>query len=354
MSSEQIYIDSKRLTEYCKDILVSRDINEDDAETNAKILVDANLRGIDTHGVIKLKLYIDRIENGLCEVKDTSRIIKETDSMAVIDGGAYLGHIVADNAMKLALEKAKNNLVGTVFIRNNGHYGVAAYYARMASDSGMIGYTATNTAPLMAPTGGKKRLIGNNPFAFAAPANNYPSFVLDVACTKVAAGKLALARKNNEKIPFGWALDKDGNPTDDPYLGYEGGGILLPIGDHKGYGIAVMIDIITGVLSGSSFGSDVQYVADLDSKKPIGTGHIMMALNISQIMELDVFKERMDQLITEIKDCPRIDGVDEILIPGEIEDRIFNERLKNGIPISHAIISDLEALGKKAGLGKLI
>lgn len=349
----KVLLDYQVLKKYCTELLTRRGINRADAEITMDILLAADLRGVDTHGVLRFAAYLKRLDLGLLAKENKVTIVSEKDNVVVIDGGNYLGPVAAKLAMSKAIEKAKDNTVALALVRNNHHYGACAYYSMMPLESNMIGFTSTNTAPLMAPTGGKQRIIGNNPFSFAAPAGKYKPFVIDIAMSVVAAGKIMLARKNRQEIPLGWALNKEGVPTQNAYDGFEGGGILLPIGGHKGYGMAVMFDIITGLLSGSAFGSKIKALQDYGTKDPMGTGHFMAALNINHIMNIDHFKQGMDELIEEIKNCQKAEGVSEILVPGEIEFAIFEKRSKEGIPISKAVIEDINELGKQVGLDRL-
>lgn len=347
-------ITKEKLEAYCIKLLVSRGINRGDAKITADAILYADLRGIDSHGVMRFVTYLQRLDQGLISRENNITTVTESDTFAVIDGGNYIGPVAAKVAMDKAIEKAKKNVVGIALVRNNHHYGACSYYSSMALKHDMIGFTASNTAPLMAPTGGKKRLIGNNPFSFAAPAGKYNPFILDMACSVVAAGKILLAEKNGKTIPIGWALDKEGKPTESPYEGFEGGGMLLPIGEHKGYGMAVMLDILSGVLTGSAFGTEVKAIKDFSSKGSLGTGHFMAALNIEPILGVQFFKNRMDQLIEEIKSCPTAEDVDEIMIPGEISQRVYEERIKQGIPINRSIVNDLNELGKIVGIDDLL
>lgn len=351
---EKVYLDKDVLKYYYTELLIRRGINRNDAETTVEILLAADLRGVESHGVLRLTVYLERLDLGLMAKENRIQIINEKDNFVVIDGGNYLGPVAAKFAMEKAIEKAEEKTVGLALVRNNHHYGACAYYSMMALDHDMIGFTTTNTVALMAPTGGKKRIVGNNPFSFAAPAGKYKPFVIDIATSNVAAGKIMMARKNGKEIPLGWALNKDGEPTTNAYEGFEGGGLLLPVGGHKGYGMAVMLDILSGVLSGSAFGTRVKALQDYGTKDPLGTGHLMAAVNIGHIIGIDSFRDRMDELIGEIKNCSKASGVEEILVPGELEYRESEKRRKEGIPVSKAIIEDINNLGEQVGLDKII
>jgi len=338
-----VIVTKEKLENYCIKHLVSRGINIDDAQTTTDALLYADLRGISSHGVMRLIPYLKRMDLGLMSAENNVSVVSESDTYAVIDGANYIGPVAAKMAMEKAIEKAKKNAIGIALVRNNHHYGACSYYSSMALKHDMIGFTASNAPPLMAPTGGKKRLIGNNPFSFAAPAGKYTPFILDLACSVAAGGKILLSGKIGQIIPFGWLLNNKGEPTDNP-LDFENDGMLVPIGEYKGYGMAVMLDILAGVLSGSVFGAGVKVLMDFNTTEPLGTGHFMAAIDIEPILGIELFNKRMEQLIEEIKSCPKAEGIDEILVPGERSQRIYNKRLKEGIPIERKILEELRGL----------
>lgn len=351
---EKIFIDKEILRSYFSELLSRRGIETEDAKTTVDILLEADLRGTDSHGVLRLTVYLERLDLGLMAKKNNIKVVSEDNNHVILDGGNYIGLVGAKLGMEKAIEKAESNTIGMSLIRNNHHYGACSYYSLMAVEHDMLGFTTTNTVPLMAPTGGKKRIVGNNPFSFAAPAGKYRPFVIDVAMSNVAAGKILMARKNGVEIPLGWALNSDGEPTTNAYDGFEGGGILLPVGGHKGYGMAVMFDILSGVLSGGAFGKQVKALQDYETKEPLGACHMMMAVNVDRIIGIDNFKNNMDELIEEIKNCPRANGVEEIFIPGEIEFNTYEKRSREGIPVSKAVINDINKLGREVNLGNII
>ncbi len=350
---EKVLVRPEKVMRYAEKLLEHAGLSETDAETVAANLLFANLRGLDTHGVIRLPTYLKRVELGLANKGARPQVVDEGETYAVIDGDNGLGPVAGKMAMELAIRKAKENMIGLAFVRNSQHYGSCAFYTMMAMERGMIGFSTSNTAPLMAPTGGKKRLIGNNPISFAAPAPEGLTFVLDIALSNVAGGKIMLAEKNGQSIPLGWALDKEGNPTTDPHAGFTDGGLLLPVGAHKGYGMAVMLDILCGLLSGGVTSSKVLGTTDFKSQGNMGTCFMMAAINVERLMPVDTFKARMGEMIREIKDCPKAEGVQEILLPGEIEAKVTAERSNGGIPITLPILRELEALGEAAGIGGL-
>lgn len=351
---EKVVVAPGRLLAYMRELLRRYGLPEDGTETVAQNLLFANLRGLDTHGVMRLPTYLKRLELGLADPAARPEVVREDNAFAVIDGGNGLGPIAGKLAMELAMEKAESNAVGLAFVRRSQHYGSCAFYTMMAMERGMIGFSTSNTAPLMAPTGGKKRMIGNDPISFAAPTPEGMTFVLDIALSNVAGGKIMLAEKNGQSIPLGWALDKEGRPTTDPHAGFTDGGLLLPVGGHKGYGMAVMLDILCGLLSGGVPSSKVLGTTDFQSGGDMGTCFMMAAISVERLMPLEVFRDRMGEMIRDLKACPRAEGVPEILMPGEIEARAAAERGEKGIPVTLPVLRELEAIGERAGVGRLV
>lgn len=350
---EKVFVQHEKVLDYTKKLLMHYGLREGDANTVAANLLFANLRGLDTHGVMRLPTYLKRLELGLASKEACPEVVKESGTFAVIDGHNGLGPVAGKLAMEMAVEKARENTIGLTFVRNSQHYGSCAFYTMMAQAQNMVGFSTSNTAPLMAPTGGKKRLIGNNPISFAAPTPENMTFVLDIALSNVAGGKIMLAEKNGQSIPLGWALDKEGRPTTDARAGFSDGGLLLPVGAHKGYGMVVMLDVLCGILSGGVTSAKVLGTTDFKSQGNMGTCFMMAAINVEHLMPVAEFKVRMGEMITEIKTCPKAEGVQEILLPGEIEARATVERTTNGIPITLPILHELEELGRKAGIGSL-
>jgi len=251
----------------------------------------------------------------------------------------------AARAMRLAIDKAAKTGVAFVAVTHSNHYGAAAYWAMMAPEHGMIGFSSTNAPATVAPTGGRTAMLGTNPFAFAIPAGQEQSMVLDLATTVVARGRVMLYAKQNKPLESGWAFDERGVPTTDPHAALKG--LLAPIGGYKGYGISLAIDLLCGVLTGSSYGSHFPgFLAD-NLKEPTDVGSVFAAINIESFMDLPEFKASMDKALREMKNSERADGVKRIYIPGEIELETKADRLKHGIPIPEAVVKDFVALGQE-------
>ncbi len=313
-------------------------VADDDARIIADVLVESELRGVATHGMVMLPLYIRRLQRGQVNPRPDIRVVKESPSHALFDGDNGPGHLVAVKAMSACVEKARKNQIGVVGVRNSNHFGMAAYYAMMALAENLIGFSATNTPPLIAPYGGTTPTFGNNPFAIAIPAGHDFPIVLDIAVSNVAFGKVFQAKQAGQKIPLSWALDKQGRPTDDPEVAYQAA-LLQSMGEHKGYGLSVVIDILTGVLTGALFARDIPPTG-------IGVGHFFTAFNPELFMSADEFGERLGRMTAQVKESSLADGAERVYLPGEKEHLCREERLKKGIPLPLHICEQLDNLGR--------
>jgi LDH2 family malate/lactate/ureidoglycolate dehydrogenase len=321
-------------------------VAKDDAALLTDTLIEANFRGVDTHGVTRvLCTYVKRIQAGVMSPRTELAVVRERASTALIDCKNSIGQVGAARAMRLAIDKAAKTGVAFVAVTHSNHYGAAAYWAMMAPEHGMIGFSSTNAPATVAPTGGRTAMLGTNPFAFAIPAGQEQSMVLDLATTVVARGRVMLYAKQNKPLEPGWAFDERGVPTTDPHAALKG--LLAPIGGYKGYGISLAIDLLCGVLTGSSYGSHFPgFLAD-NLKEPTDVGSVFAAINIESFMDLPEFKASMDKALREMKNSERADGVKRIYIPGEIELETKADRLKHGIPIPEAVVKDFVALGQE-------
>jgi LDH2 family malate/lactate/ureidoglycolate dehydrogenase len=334
------------LRAYCQKIFMSLGVPEDEALVVADCLVDADLCGVESHGVSRMTVYSKRLETKV--VSPVFKISAERDYPAALalNGCNSMGMLVGKYAMEKCVERARVN--GSCFItaNNSNHYGMASYYVNMAARQGMIGISATNAPPNIAPWGSYKAYVGTNPLAIAAPTGGAP-VLLDMAPSVVAMGKVILAAKLGKSIPEGWALTKEGKATTDPNLGKQG--TVVPIGGPKGYGLSLFMDILCGILSGAQFGP---YLGNMwnDFVNPQNVGHFFCAIDISKFTDPDAFKKRVELMIRDIKALPRNEGVSEIFLPGEIEQRRRAERTANGIPVEDVVYEELRALGQKYGV----
>ncbi|WP_422484962.1 Ldh family oxidoreductase [Gudongella sp. DL1XJH-153] len=347
MSNETVLIDNQVLKLYCKKLFINAGVPEDDAEIASDNLVDANLHGVDSHGVSRMGIYLKRIREGVDKPVCNLDIENELPATASINANASIGSPVGYRAMKMAIEKARETGIAFVTVKGSNHIGTAAYYSRLAIENDMIGFSATNGAARMAPWGGKEALLGTNPFAVGIPAGKERPIVADMATSLVARGKIILAAKNDQEIPLGWAIDKNGKPTTNAQEGLDG--TVLPFGGPKGYGIALLIDILCGILSGSSFG---KHINDMyaDFENPTNIGNVFGVINIEKFVPIEYFKSNIDQLIQEVKSSPKADGISEIYLPGEIEALKKEDRLENGIPVTRAVLEELREEGEKLGV----
>jgi LDH2 family malate/lactate/ureidoglycolate dehydrogenase len=335
-----------QLTDFCARVLERLDVPTEEARIVADTLVMANLRGVDTHGVMRMTFYSAKLKAGVIRPRVDLAPVVERAATALLDGRDGLGQVISYRAMQAAIEKARQVGVAYVAVRNSNHLGACAYYSMMALPHDMIGFVFTNASPRLAPTGGVDRLFGNNPWSIAVPAGERLPVVLDMANSVVAAGKIRIAQKEGKPIPEGWALNRHGEPTTDPQEALQG--ILLAVGGYKGYGITLMVDLITGVLSDSAYGPRVKGMEV--NTGAAGTSHSFLALDLEAFGDVAAFKARMDAYIDEIKNSRKARGSEVIYLPGEPEFLRERERRVKGIPLQAKVAEDLRNLGKEYGV----
>ena len=315
-------------------------------------LVDADLRGVHSHGTVRVPYYVERLRTGGNNARPRIRVVSEGPAYALLDGDDGMGQVVAQRCVRVAVEKSRASGIGWVICRRSSHFGAAAYWAVQAVSEGMIGFAATNTIASMFPFGGAAQVVGNNPICYAIPAGKNPPVILDMAMSVAAGGKVAVLKAKGQPIPEGWLLDSLGRPTTDPNA-VASGGAVAPIGGPKGFGLALMMDVICGVLSGANFAGTFpprgpadrfgSFGAAADAR--FGNGHNFMAIDISRFMPLGEFTTRMEALVATVKSARRAPGVDRIYLPGEIEHDLKRARLEAGIPLPATV---LEALAETA------
>ncbi len=342
--TESIKVDWERLRDLFAKIYIAKGIPENDAYMVANNLISAELNGVYSHGAARMKMYLRYIDNGQINMSGDIKVLKESASTIHIDGNNCLGAVVATKAVRKGIEKAKQSGSAIVNVCNSNHFGIAAYYTRMIAEQGLIGIAMTNAFPHVAPWGSYKGYLGTNPISFGAPTASGEPMVLDMSTSIVARGKISVAAEKGEPIPAGWAFDKNGNATTDAKAAVEGA--LSPIAGPKGYGLSLFIDVLSGVLSGGRFGGHLGPQAD-GIKRNAGISHFFMMVDIAQFMPLESFNERMQQMISDIKTLPKIEGVPEIFMPGEIEQRKIEKFKKEGIPLSETLIDELKGMCKK-------
>lgn len=329
---------------------------DEDAATAAKVLLSADLRGIDSHGLARLSGYVRLYQNNRVNPRPKIRILHETPSTATIDGDSGLGLVVAPFAMKVAIEKAKNAGSGWVSVQHSNHFGIAGYHAMMALEHDMIGMAMTNASALVAPTFSREKLLGTNPIAVAVPAGSEPPFVADFATTTAANGKLEILQRKNTDAPAGWIQDETGNATHDAHA-LKKGGALLPLGSdrehgsHKGYCLGSIVDIFSGVLSGANFGPWVPpfpaYVPMPEGMPGKGLGHFLGAMRVDAFRPAEVFKKDMDKWIGRFRSAKNVEGQPAVQIPGD-QERVFEaERLQQGIKPDPSVVKELAVLAEQ-------
>lgn len=339
-------IAADRLVDFAAAVYVATGVPEADARLAADSLVQADLWGHQSHGVMRLSWYVARLRAGVMRPVTEPELVVDTGPLAVMDGHDGVGQVIAARAAKEAIDRAKKHGVGAVAVRNSNHFGTAMYFTLMAPPAGCVAFLSTNASPAMAPWGGRKKTVGTNPWSIAAPAGRYAPMVLDIANTGVARGKVYLARQKGLPIPEGWAINAEGEPTTDPEQALAG--IILPMAEHKGYAIATMMDVLSGVLTGSKFGAEV--AGPYQAERPSGCGHLMIALNIEAIQPLTEFNARMEQLIEQLKAVPLAKGFDEIVYPGELEARNDIKNRKEGLVLPSDTLLDLTKIAEETKL----
>ncbi len=330
--------------------------SEADAQTAATVLLSADVRGIDSHGVARLSGYVRLWEAGRINTNPQIKIIHETPSTAVINGDAGLGLVVAPFAMNIAIQRAQQCGTGWVSVQNSNHFGIAGYHAMMAVQQNMIGISMTNASALVAPTFSVERMLGTNPIAVAIPAGQQPPFVADFATTTASNGKLEILQRKNEDAPLGWVQNDAGIPTQDAAI-LKKGGAMLPLGSdrehgsHKGYALGSIVDIFSAVLSGAAYGPWVPpfpaYVPMPQNMPGKGLGHFFGAMRIDAFRPADEFKQHMDHWIESFRNAKPVEGQEKVIIPGDPEREMEQIRMDAGIPLIAPVMKDLKTIAEK-------
>jgi len=346
------------LSNFTKQVFLAMGCSEDDANQATDVLIKADLRGIDSHGVARLIGYVRLWEADRINPKPEIKVVHETPSTAVVDGDRGLGLVVAPKAMEIAMEKARNVGSGWVSVKNSNHFGIAGYHAMMGLAHDMVGMAMTNASPLVAPTFAKERMLGTNPIAVAIPSDRQPAFVADLATTTAANGKLEILQRQEKEAPLGWVQDKDGNPSTNAH-GLKDGGALLPLGgdrehgSHKGYALGSIVDIFSAVFSGANYGPwappFVSFLPLAENPVGEGLGHFLGAMRVDAFRPAGEFKSHMDNWIERFRNTEPVNGK-KVLIPGDPEREMESERKVNGIPLNEKVVTDLKEVGDKFGI----
>jgi len=347
------------LREFSTRIFLHFGVSKADAEQAADVLASADLRGIDSHGVARLTSYFDLLSEGLINPTPKIKVLRSTLSTATIDGDNGLGLVVGPQANKIAMDMAENAGSGWVSICNTNHYGIAGYYVLQALKRDMIGWAMTNSTKLVTPLWGAERMLGTNPIAIAFPGKDEPPIVIDMATCAAAYGKIEMARRRGQPIPQGWGIDNQGRGTTNPD-DIVAGGALLPLGSdrerggHKGYGLAIMVDVLCGALGGANWGPFTPPFA-LRQEIPArsvgkGIGHFFGAMRIDGFIEADEFKRQIDDFIRTFRATKPAPGTNGPLIPGDPEREAEKVRSKDGVPLIMPVVEELRAISKKIGI----
>lgn len=346
----------QQLFDFVRNVFLQMGCNEEHATLAAKVLMSADLRGVDSHGVARLSGYVRLWEAKRIHAKPNIKVVYETPSTAIVDGDAGLGLVVAPFAMQVAIEKAEKVGTGWVSVKNSNHFGIAGYHAMMALEHNMIGMAMTNASALVAPTFSVERMLGTNPIAVAIPADKEPAFVADFATTTASNGKLEILQRKNEEAPAGWVQDANGNTTTNANVLKEGGA-MLPLGgdrehgSHKGFALGSIVDIFSGVLSGASYGPWAPpfpaYVPMPQNMPGEGLGHFLGAMRVDAFRPAAEFTENMDNWIKRFRAAKPAPGNEKVLIPGDPEREMEVIRRKEGIPLFDSVVDDLKGVGEK-------
>ena len=354
---EYIRIKVDALQEFTTNVFNKFGVPVEDAKIAADILIAADQRGIGSHGLQRLTRYTNGLKTGVMKPIADIKVLKETPNTLLISGGDGLGQVVGYKAMKLVIDKALKNNIAFAAVRDSNHYGIAGYYAMMALEHNLIGFSITNSAPLMVPTHGRNAIIGTNPISIAVPAGKEQPFVLDMATSTVTRGEVEVYAREGKPMPITWATDELGNPTQDAsrveanLLEKKGGG-LIPLGGaeeegggHKGYGLCVALDILSGVLSGSAFGPKLYAKKDVPAK----VSHFFGAIKIDAFIELALFKSMMDEYINVLKNSEKAAGKDRIFIHGEKEFELY-EQQKEEVRLYYKVVEELRKIAEEVNI----
>jgi LDH2 family malate/lactate/ureidoglycolate dehydrogenase len=341
-------ISPKNLTQYCVQALIKAGLKPDDARVVSDVLVTTDTWGTFSHGTGALINYINAIKAGGINPCVAPEVIDEGDSWALIDGHSSMGMLSSTMAMTLAIERARHNTISWVGVRNSSHFGAAGYYANMAAEQDMIGIAMSNADPNMVVPGGRGNILGNNPMAYAVPAGQEDPLLLDIALSAVAAGKIFAIKALGKSVPDTWLTDSEGLPTSDP-ADWPNSGSLQPMAGHKGYGLAMLIEVLAGALTGAGVLSEVRSWI-LESTESSKMGQAFVAINVDQIIPIALFKQRIDIVIRQLRKAPRAKGADRIYVPGEIEWEKRRDSLVNGIALPEQVFSALYRTGQRLGI----
>ncbi len=362
MSEEIVWVDFDTMESFMIDVFKGLGVPEEDAKICADVLITSDKRGIDSHGVNRLKqIYYDRIKIGIQNPITNFEIVREGPTTAVIDGHDGMGHVIGKKSMELAIEKAKKYGMGMVVVRNSTHYGIAGYYALMAVEAGMIGITGTNARPSVAPTFGVENMLGTNPLTFGIPTDEEFPFVLDCATSITQRGKIEVYAKLGKELPEGWVIGEDGKPKTNAEEVLEGlkkgtcaltplGGIGEETAGYKGYGYSTVVEILSAALQGGNFLKMLSGFDQNGNRVPYHLGHFFIAINISAFIDLDDFKKITGKILRELRNSKKMPGEKRIYTAGEKEYLAWLERKDKGVPLNKKLQEEILQMKNELGL----
>lgn len=354
-----LYVGKQTLHKFIKDIFIQIGLSIGDASLASDVLVQADYSGVSSHGIARLNQFVTRFQKGALNKRPKMSQLNDSDNIISLNGDNGSGIVIGPKGLELCIERAKKLGIACVTLNNSNHYGVGNYYAWEFAKADLIGITMTNTSPCIAPFGGIEKLFGTNPLTIAIPANKHYPIVLDMATSKAAYGKIERSAIEKQGIPLGWAIDEKGKPTENPLEALKGS--LLHFGGYKGYGIALIIDVLTSVFAQANYGKELGNVNDLKNPEPEKIGHFMLAIDISKVQPLDDFKNAIDEYIDKIKQSKKAPEIEQIFVPGEIEFLKAEQNDINGIPITKnmqkillELATELELVGENNTFDSLI
>jgi L-2-hydroxycarboxylate dehydrogenase (NAD+) len=346
MTGGDLIFDAAALEAFAAEALRRAGVGDEDATFGALCLVEADLRGVESHGVLRLPIYVRCLQRGVINARPRPRSVSGAGALEVMDGDAGLGYVVGRAAMLRAVELAGEHGIAAVGVTNSSHFGPAGIYARLATENDMIGIAMSNVMAKMVAPGGARPITGNNPLAVAIPSFGEFPFALDMSLSAATGGKLLLAAKKGQSIPLDWATDTEGEPTNDPEVAFKG--FYQPLGGVKGLGLSFVVDILCGLVTGGPFGRQLESMYSSD--EPTRTGHMMLAIDVLRIVPRKVMKERMAAFFADIKASPMRDPAAEMRVPGERAYRTELRRRAEGVPVAPGVVEELVELGRELGL----
>lgn len=355
----QGFVHEVDLSRFVTDVLGAAGARSEDAASVARVLVDADLRGVDTHGVARLPAYVRLVDRGFIDLEARPTVRTRSAAVMVVDAGNGLGQPASEFSVEQACILAEEFGIGWVTTRRSNHFGCAGYYSRLAADRGFVALAGTNSAAVVAPTRATRRFLGTNPLAFSAPGGSGTGVNLDMSTSAVSSGKLERAIREGYSVPTGWTITPEGEATTDPSGGVPAGGALLPLGgteqhsSYKGYGLGLLVEIMSGTLAGGPFGPDVGPLTSSAPKGPAGISHFFMVLDPERFGLERPFVESVDLLCDTLRGLPAADPTRPVLVPGDPEAQHLAERRRSGIPVHASVLQTLDALANRLGLRPL-